>query len=489
MTLFNNLPDRIFQPLAGKNRHLFEAVLMGLYGRFYSDSADAPTKDAVMASICDVVQSRGDLWQNDEEIEADGRSDAWAKSRALHKHLEDCGWLVVSKSGYKASVEFSPVALPLLQALARIKEGKILRIEGVLQTLNLILAKLQSGENGYTVALADCITHLGEIHISMRGTKTRLGEIRKEVFKIRGAGARLAYLMDKYVAEILQHDISALMRDHHPYRLKSRTFAVIDGFLHDKGRMLLLGQGFAMSHFTKIMEEGTDFERQEAVDRGIEMAHRGFSEIRIAFDKIEDVAKAIMAEKKKLDQQLMIQGTMPVAHRFGDPRQIETMLSEFAMRLAADPDHGEQVSGVPPVLIDRVSHVSEAALRAPNVRRKPKATMVAAEVNDPVLAFRKQLGDEYALRIAPDDGKVAAYLERVTAAGGWFEFSDEVLRDVDDFLVVSELLKYVVSGEAPPVIEERYAFDCAEDFSLVDTRYMKCPKFKVFRKEEMRDAA
>jgi hypothetical protein len=107
---------------------------------------------------------------------------------------------------------------------------------------------------------------------------------------------------------------------------------------------------------------------------------------------------------------------------------------------------------------------------------------------DPVMDFRVELNDAYARRINPDDERLIAFLDRLVGPNGEVTFAEDALADIDDFVVASALLRIVISGDVPPTVGKRFAFE-AHPTSLVNTRYMKCPGFTVYRTGLARNAA
>jgi hypothetical protein len=102
--------------------------------------------------------------------------------------------------------------------------------------------------------------------------------------------------------------------------------------------------------------------------------------------------------------------------------------------------------------------------------------------------FRRELNDAYAHRINPDDHRLIAFLDKLVGHAGEVSFDEDALADIDDFVVASALLRIVISGEVPPAVTKRFSFE-AHPTSLVNTRYMKCPGFTVYRTGLARNAA
>lgn len=491
MALFNNLPDRIFEPLSSKNRRLYEISLLTVYATYYSSTREAPTRDDVIGTILNILTSTPEIWVEDEDddiSETDTKKLLNSRARRICDRLTECGWFEVNKSGYRVILEFSTTALHLMKALWKINEGVHERLEGVMQTLRSILLNLKSGEQGYTAALTQCVSHLGDIRISMRGTRTKMMRIRSEVFKIRGTRERLKFLMEGYIPEVFEVDVRQISSDRHPYRLRRQTMSVIEGFLLDEGKMERLGSEFAQDHFYKELTEGSNAEKLEAQEKGREMAYKRFSEIREELSAIEDIANSIQALQAKLSTLLQTQGLARVTHGTANTEKLEQVMTSFAAFIGRQKSD-EASDDLPALVADKPLHLSDVSLRTPNVRRKPKATVLEKEPEDPVSLFRQKLTAAYHERVNASDERLMAFLDGLIGHNGTFTFDESCLSTIDDFIAASAMLKLAISREIPPMIEDKYQIVCDDEFDLIETEYMTCPKVTIRRVQETRHAA
>jgi hypothetical protein len=485
VSLFKVLPDRIFAPLAGPNKHMFEQCLLALYARFYEVNLSAPSREEVIGAVDEIVGDMPDLWVAEDEFtkrDGTGKSSGWSRARRAVTYLEECGWLETSKSGYAVQIEFSPVALPLIKALSEIEHASSKGLEGVMQTLKVVFDNMLSGQGTYTAALSDCVRLLKDVHISMRATRTKMNGIREEVFKGRNHEERFRILMDTYVAQVLHYDISKLMSESHPYRFKRQILSVIEKLTADRGRMHVIGDQFARDAFPAEMDGDDDALKLKAIEDGITLAYRRFDDLREALDMIEETSKSIMAVKQKIEGQLDIYGTIRLTQRGSDNQRIENLIEGLVADMARNPaDTDREDLGLPQIVLDRRLMLHENALRDPPApRRKPERKVQDRAVADPVMDFRMKLNDAYARRITPGDDRIIAFLDRFLGSRFSADFDEDALADIDDFVLASALLRIVVSGEVPLSVARRFSFEALLTEPVV-TRYMKCPGFTVQR--------
>lgn len=471
---------------------MYEHALLRIYAKYYSSNAEPPTREDIVGTLVGLLQEMPDLRSVDDSLEASDAGDSKASltsyARRAVNHLEDCGWFEVNKSGYRVLMEFSPVALPLMQSFLRINDGSVLRLEGVMRTLRDILAKLSSGEEGYASSIDQCALHLHEVYSSMRGTRTKLLTIRSNMFKIHGYNERFRYLFEKYVTEIFPHDITHLMSDRHPYRFQSQIVKVLDSFRSQNDKMLQLGYDLANELFPNRLHAQDAEERLAAVEEGVDRVYQGFAKITSALASIHEIAASILDIKSKVDHHLVIQGTMRPSQRRGDPQRIDQVMMDLGQRLAVNEAARDQV-GVPLTIIDRSSHLSQGGLRLPNLRRKPISGSVTEQEDDPLSLFRNGLTDEYLSRIAPSDDRLAEFLDRALDGRESCDCDDATLRDIDDFIMASSLVNMIIADDLPPMVEQNFRLACPDEWDFVETRYARFPRFKIMKTTEMQNAA
>src|SRR5690606_2915246 len=162
-------------------------------------------------------------------------------------------------------------------------------------------------------------------------------------------------------------------------------------------KMLQIGMEYARDNFYKEMTEGTATERLDSQDKGRQMAFDGFNAIKDELSAIDEIAKSITTLQSKLNDLLAIQGTARIAHGSSNVEKLGTVMSKFAVLIGRNKLDIEEP--LPAIVAEKTLHLSEAVLRTPNIRRKPTATALPAEPEDPVALFRQQLNAIYQDRI------------------------------------------------------------------------------------------
>jgi hypothetical protein len=94
--IFGKLPDEIFRPLAGQNRHVFEKVLKQInriFGDEENPESDALRRDSVLTEIHQVLIAEEHLALMDEDINpGEVYSTPSSAAEYIYRRLLTTGW-------------------------------------------------------------------------------------------------------------------------------------------------------------------------------------------------------------------------------------------------------------------------------------------------------------------------------------------------------------------------------------------------------------
>jgi hypothetical protein len=95
MSLFNHLHDDAFLIFSRKHRYLYEAALLEVYDRCFSNGSSFPTRQELVHAIYDLVGRRPDLLLDDDDL-VEGLPEVVSKGRRRLKFAgtggEALGW-------------------------------------------------------------------------------------------------------------------------------------------------------------------------------------------------------------------------------------------------------------------------------------------------------------------------------------------------------------------------------------------------------------
>jgi hypothetical protein len=492
LALFNQLHDRIFAPLASPSAKLYEQALLAIYGRFYRNHQEFPSRDEIVSTVREILEGRPELWlgeEGDEETSEGAvtlRAQAQVRAKLVVRKLIDCGWLEESKSGFAVQVDFTPSGIHLMKSLADIDDGSNIRVEGALALLTSILGNLANGQSGFASGLDTCVRQLDSLRNAMRATYSRMHNIRDEVMKGKSNRERFTILMTRYVGDVFQHDLKHLMSERHPYRYRYQTIATIRSFTSDEAKMQRIGSELAELHFKAAMESPRVEDRIEAVRKGVEMAFSQFGDVENILERIQDVAKAIMDANGKLEEQLRVQGRYQHRKKPEQERRVEETIGKLARHIAANEETRDE-PGVPFTLSDRQTAIHVKAFwEPPAPRPKIGKTTFGSQDADPLMDYRRKMDDEFLNRLSPSEDRIARFIEREMGDADTLEFDDTLLVGIDDFLVSSTILNIAVTQDVPPSLAARFSFEVPSLSDTVRSAYVRCPAFIVRRNKNTR---
>ena len=253
--LFNKLPDDLFLPLSGQNRHIYQAVMLSLADLFFDEDLIDPfiPKDLVRSAIEDSVVRLGvRRWEPEEDDEAEGseppRSAAEYASR-VYRRLVQTGWLEEEQRIYRTFVLLSPSISYLLRSLVSIANLEKRSYGGAV--LN-VLSSLESAINdpvgrGITLAeaaqtAADFSAHLTDMLLGLRELKISLAETNNAQEIVRR-------FFDRFVEHILVSDYKTLKTKNNPFRFRRQILALLRELQFDSLRLEKLTVHYQMQLF------------------------------------------------------------------------------------------------------------------------------------------------------------------------------------------------------------------------------------------------
>src|SRR3954452_20481140 len=194
MALFDQLPDRIFRPLASENRRFYAALLMHLYEHSFDSAGDTPRVTDLVAEIGDFIERRAApdaaYVAEADQAEAAIRSLALREAKGqdsrryeAYHYLKDCGWLIELRDRYRKLVDLSPEGRLLLRELHRIASGDrrsyggiVLNVLGNLdQAINHPDERSEKLRNAWQFA-REFVQHLRTLSAQMRRVEDRILE-------------------------------------------------------------------------------------------------------------------------------------------------------------------------------------------------------------------------------------------------------------------------------------------------------------------------
>ncbi|MFC6672536.1 Wadjet anti-phage system protein JetA family protein [Marinobacterium aestuariivivens] len=466
--LFNKLPDDLFLPLSGTNRHTYQAVMLALADLFFDEDLIDPfiPKDLVRSTIEEAVVRLG--VRNWEPEEGDDNDDASEPPRSaaefasrIYRRLVQTGWLEEEQRIYRTFVLLSPSISFLLRSLVSIANLEKRSYGGaVLNVLSSLEAAIKDpAGRGITLSeaaqtAADFSAHLTDMLLGLRELKISLAETNHAQEIVRR-------FFDRFVEHILVSDYKTLKTKNNPFRFRRQILALLRELQFDSVRLEQLA-----GHYQMQFELGYD-DAEAMVHQHINRIIRIFDSVDQRLATIDDFRYRL--EKRVADTVRYMDKTTP-----GMAARLSRVIGEIARR----PD--DEIPRV--TTLDEVGFISPSSVRSPIRRRveaKPRV-IHQAEIDPRVLELRR-LFKEYKERREVTPDRITAYLESNFGERHELEAQQFRIASIEDYICFSYVRHLASLGKKGKGTAQRYSIRFRDRYVNV-ADMVECRDFVIQRK-------
>ena len=471
--LFKKLPDDIFRPLAGANRHSFEKILKHLYALFFNDedgSTDAPRRDVVLGEIKTVLleEESINLWDEDGRSDNVYRDADTAAPYAMRRLIET-GWLDEEEDGhFTKNIVPTPGGRMLMEALLGI-ESQQKRSYG--QTVTAIRSNIEvsiSHPEEYGVVFIEAVSKTKEFSGHLRGILYSLKEVQENLSKLNDPKRVLANFFEQFVENILIADYKTLLSADNPFRHRNK----INILLAQAQHMDATFQGLVEAYMSHYGIESAD-EASGRLTRDIEYIRNVFNAISPRLDRIDHFR--FQLERRVEETVRYIDRSMP-----GMTNRLSALMAELQKTCTAKDAHELEA----PPAVSQTTLLSQFSIYTPSGRKERPTGQILRELKvNPDVKFQRELVREYMRKRAVNPLRVVNYLSAQMGEKAVMSASEFQVADVDDlvsFLLIRHLRKLKGRGQ-----QSARAFHVARQSDTVTTEWVTCQNFIV---ERHRDA-
>jgi len=471
--LFNKLPDDIFRPLAGPNRHLYESVLRALYPVFFDENEAEdffPRRDAVMAEIQETLgrierlQWVAESSEDQEEIEQFPSVPRCADY--LYHRLIRTGWLEEDQEGYNKTVVMPPIVSSLLCALISISHNEKKSYGGtVLGILVQIEAAINNADEMGQL-LIEAVDNTRKFNSHLTSIIYGLKDLQAQIIASRSPRDIFATFFDDFVTNILIADYKTLQSENNPFRFRTRILQHLRVLQGKYETAVAIAK-----HYCERYGESESVALLRVMDdirylvRSFELVDRRLAKIDQFRARLEDrVAETV----RYLDK------TTP-----GMRNRVATLLERFGeLGQAATAQYEDALS--PPTLLTH-HIVSPNSIRVTARRRSVLTGQVLrdAAVSPEVIAKSRALTQYIARRrVTPE--KIMAYLERHLVQKDKVEAQEMTIETVEDYVAFTHVKHLARLGGKGHALAARYVVTPTDE--PCRNRWLECAGFVVTRR-------
>lgn len=464
--LFNKLPDDLFLPLSGQNRHVYQSVLLALADQFFDEDLIDPfiPKDLVRSCIEETVVRMGVRRWVPEGDDADSqeppRSSAEYASR-IYRRLVETGWLEEEQRIYRTFVLLSPAISFLLRTLVSIANLEKRSYGGAV--LN-VLSSLESAINdpvgrGITLSeaaqtAADFSAHLTDMMLGLRELKISLAQSTDPKEIVRN-------FFERFVEHILVSDYKTLKTKNNPFRYRRQILALLRELQFDSLKLEQL-----VVHYQEQFEIA-QIDAEAMVHKHINRIVRIFESVDQRLATIDDFRYRL--EKRVADTVRYMDKTTP---------GMASRLSRAIANL-----NGRTEEQIPKLdSLERIRFIAPGSVRSPVKRRvEAEPTVIRKQEIDPQVLQLRELLKDYKARREVTPQRIGDFIERQLRGRDTIAASDFSIESIEDYICFSYVRHMASFGKKGRKTADQYQVVFKDSYINVSD-VVECRDFVIQRK-------
>ncbi len=460
--LFNKLPDTIFLPLSGQNRHIYQEVLLELADLFFDEDLIDPfiPRDLVRSTIENAVVRMGvRRWEAEGDEDAEPPRSSADYTNRIYRRLVECGWLEEEQRIYRQYVLLTPSVSYMLRALVSIARLEKRSYGGAV--LN-VLSSLEAAINdpvgrGITLSeaaqtAAEFSAHLTDMLLGLREMKISLSDSKNPQEIVRG-------FFDRFVEQILVSDYKTLKTRNNPFRYRRQIISMLRDLQFDLLKVEQLSQHYQLQY-------ELDYDSAEA------MVHQHINRIIRIFESVDQRLAAIddfryQLEKRVADTVRYMDKTTP-----GMAARLSRLIAELGQRKGKLPL---------PKTIEEVGFISPSSIRSPMRKRvEAKPRVITRQEIDPKVLELRRLFKEYKERREVKIDRIEVYLSRHFGDRLSVKATEFTIESVEDYICFSYIRHLQSLGKKAKQVASQYRIEFNDTYVCVDD-VVECRGFEIHR--------
>lgn len=433
--LFNKLPDNIFKPLAGPNRHIYQNVLLSLYPVFFDENEAEdffPRKSSVIDEIEETLGRIERLqWfseNNDDPEEIDTFPSVPRCADYMYSRLLKTGWLEEDQDGYNKSVVMPPIVSALLAALIDISRNQKKSYGG---TVLGILVQIEAAINNpieMGQLFIEAFDNTRKFNSHLTSIIYGLKDIQTQIVASRAPQEILSTFFDDFVTNILIADYKTLQSENNPFRFRTKILEHL---------RLLQGRWETAVRIAKHYEER--YALPEVAARSLLMDHtryllRSFELVDRRLSKIDQFRARL--EDRVAETVRYLDKTSP-----GIRTKIAAVLDKIGVMAEETPENLKLLPSPHGLLTHHI--LSPKSIRIVSRRRQPITSQILRESSvSPEVAARSRALIEYMTRRRITPAKIVEYIERHMADKEMITADELVIESVEDYIAFTHIKRF-----------------------------------------------
>jgi len=474
MALFRRLPDDLFRPLSGPNRHVYVDILSRLHKLFFSDSSASifPSDKTVRTEIEETLISLSlREWKHEEDDETlpDNADNTAGHAWRAYRRLVRCGWLEEEQEGYATRVVIPSDVGRLLSALLEISSQRTRLYGGIVQSIynNIRQVKEKPEEQAAAFALVEAARQAHEFFLHLRSLEYGLRDLTKSLKDIHDPKKLLGSFFNDFVEEFLVADYKTLHTQENPFRFRTEIIRIVRELRFSNIATETLPAAYLRLQIVKS--------RGDALGR----VDRDFQVLQQVFEEADNHLARIDTYRSSLERRVA------ESIRYLDKTQpgMAARLARLTSRLAGVDE--SMLCTYPPLhRMARILPLSPKSPRSPSsIKQPPAPQRLRIRLPNPAHAERLKAIREYQKRRQVDPKRIEEYLERNLSSHNEISARDLSIETVADFMAFAHLRRldrFAQMGKAGQHLANSYSVIPGNIFH--ENQWFRFMDFTVIRK-------
>ena len=283
MKLFGQLPETLFQPLAGPKRHVYARLLLYLYDKLFAARVlETPTREEVLKHIAIALPEAG--VNSSEELREEPMEDQGSPHvhYVAYYRLRNTGWLVEEQEKWDVLVDMNPDAFMVMGAISDLTNNRV-RVAGAVVEVKSSLESAANEPETMAQGLANAHDTAVRFARNMRRILVGMRDIEETILGNPDAVSILRTFFRDFVDGLLIADYKQLKTSNNPYRYRRQISALASDLLNDAAKRSIIAQTY--------VEQGvaaTSIAAEERVISELEKIRRVFDDVGDFMERIED---------------------------------------------------------------------------------------------------------------------------------------------------------------------------------------------------------
>lgn len=463
--LFNKLPDDLFLPLSGQNRHIYQSVLVELADLFFDEDLIDPfvPRDLVRSTIEEAVIKYGFRnWspESDDAEEVELPKSSAEYTNRIYRRLVKTGWLDEDQQLYRTYVLMSPSISYILRTLIDVASFQKKSYGGVvLNVLSSVEAAIKD-PSGRGLTLQEAARVASEFSAHLTDMLLGLRELKQSISATTNPQAIVKDFFEHFVGVILVSDYKTLKTYNNPFRFRRQLLNMLKELQFDPSTLSQL-----VSHYQEVLEL-SEAEAEAELNSHITRIIRIFESVDQRLAAIDDFRFRL--EKRVADTVRYMDKTTP---------GMSTRISRLITKLAEVDEADIPVANT----LDSYAFVSAKSVRsAPRRRTAPALRVIQQKTIDPHVLEMRQLFKEYKERRQVNGNKVEAYIESNLANRKSIQATDFQIETIEDYICFSYVRHLPSLGKRGQSVNSKYQLVFGQEYVNI-AEMVECRDFTLTR--------